>query len=106
MEGGLKKLQTHDVRDFTALCTFTVLLYCALSEVTSVLCQLLMCAHMSVCALRDEGTEVRCSVHCGVWCVTEQGRSHVCVRTASFFSRLGSCASQVGMRAVSHLAHP
>ena len=102
MEGGLKKLQTHDVRDFTALCTFTVLLYCALSEVTSVVCQLLTCAHVSDCALRDESTEVRCSAHCGVWCVTEQGRCPVCVRTVSFFATGELCVSGRGASCLTH----
>ena len=46
-----------------------------MNEVTSVVCQLLTCAHVSVCALRDVGTVVRCSVHgaslsrAGVTCV-------------------------------------
>ena len=64
-----------------------------MNEDTSVVCQLLTCAHVSVCALRDEGTVVRCSVHCGVWCVTEQGRCHVCVRTVSFFATGELCVS-------------
>ena len=60
-----------------------------MNDVTSDVCLLLTCAHVSVCALRDVGTVVRCSVHCGVWCVTVQGRCHVCVRTVSFFRDWG-----------------
>ena len=64
-----------------------------MNDVTSDVCQLLTCAHVSDCALRDESTEVRCSVHNGVWCVTEQGRCPVCVRTVSFFATGELCVS-------------
>ena len=64
-----------------------------MNDVTSDVCLLLTCAHVGVCALRDVGTVVRCSVHCGVWCVTVQGRCHVCVRTVSFFATGELCVS-------------
>ena len=91
--GKFEKLETHIVRDIIVRCTCTLFPCCALSDVTSDVCLLLTCARVSVCALRDVGTAVRCSDHCGVWCVTVQGRSHVCVRTVSFFATGELCVS-------------
>ena len=72
-----------------------------MNDVTSDVCQLLTCAHVSDCALRDESTEVRCSAHCGVWCVTEQGRCPCSVTHCVFFRDWGV----VRLRSECELSH-